>query len=32
MQTVVRRGKMMNQKISQWPHGWFARYVREKAL
>jgi transposase len=24
-------GKQTNQKISQWPHGQFARYVREKA-
>jgi putative transposase len=31
IQTGVRLGTKTNQKISQWPHGQFARYVREKA-
>ena len=31
IQTEVSLGKQTNQKISQWPHGQFARYVREKA-
>jgi putative transposase len=31
IQTGVRLGAKTNQKISQWPHGQFARYVREKA-
>jgi putative transposase len=31
IQTGVSLGKVSNQKISQWPHGQFARYVREKA-
>jgi putative transposase len=31
IQTGVSLGKRTNQKISQWPHGQFARYVREKA-
>jgi len=31
IQTGVHLGRMVNQKISQWPHGQFARYVREKA-
>jgi putative transposase len=31
IQTGVSLGKQTNQKISQWPHGQFARYVREKA-
>jgi putative transposase len=31
IQTGVRLGKVSNQKISQWPHGQFARYLREKA-
>ena len=30
-QTGVSLGKRTNQKVSQWPHGQFARYVREKA-
>jgi putative transposase len=32
IQTGVSLGKRTNQKISQWPHGQFARYVREKAM
>ena len=31
IQTGVILGHVSNQKISQWPHGQFARYVREKA-
>jgi putative transposase len=31
IQTGVRLGHVSNQKISQWPHGQFARYVAEKA-
>jgi putative transposase len=31
IQTGVSLGRKTNQKISQWPHGQFARYVREKA-
>jgi putative transposase len=31
IQTGVRLGKRTNQKISQWPHGQFARYLSEKA-
>jgi putative transposase len=31
IQTGVSLGKRTNQKVSQWPHGQFARYVREKA-
>jgi putative transposase len=31
IQTGVSLGKRTNQKISQWPHGQFTRYVREKA-
>jgi putative transposase len=31
IQTGVSLGRVTNQKISQWPHGQFARYVREKA-
>ena len=31
LQTGVSLGKQTNQKISQWPHGRFARYLREKA-
>ena len=31
IQTGVSLGKVTNQKISQWPHGQFARCVREKA-
>ena len=27
----MRSGAKTNQKISQWPHGQFARYVREQA-
>jgi putative transposase len=30
IQTGVSLGKKTNQKISQWPHGQFARYLREK--
>ena len=30
-QEGVSLGHVSNQKISQWPHGQFARYVREKA-
>jgi putative transposase len=30
IQTRVSLGKQTNQKISQWPHGQFARYLREK--
>jgi putative transposase len=31
IQTGVSLGKVTNQKISQWPHGQFVRYVAEKA-
>src|SRR5262249_42519441 len=31
IQTRGRLGRVTNQKISQWPHGQFARYLREKA-
>jgi transposase len=31
IQTGVSLGKQTNQKSSQWPHGQFARYLREKA-
>jgi putative transposase len=31
IQTGVSLGKVSNQKISQWPHGQFARYLSEKA-
>jgi IS605 OrfB family transposase len=31
IQTGVSLGKQTNQKFGQWPHGQFARYVREKA-
>lgn len=31
IQTGVSLGTKTNQKISQWPHGQFARYVAEKA-
>jgi putative transposase len=31
IQTGVSLGQVVNQKISQWPHGQFARYLREKA-
>jgi putative transposase len=31
IQTGVRLGTKTNQKISQWPHGQFARYLVEKA-
>jgi putative transposase len=31
IQTGVSLGKVTNQKISQWPHGQFARYLTEKA-
>jgi putative transposase len=31
IQTGVCLGRKTNQKISQWPHGQFARYVREQA-
>jgi putative transposase len=31
IQTGVSLGKQTNQKISQWPHGQFARYLSEKA-
>jgi putative transposase len=31
IQTGVSLGKRTNQKISQWPHGQFARYLKEKA-
>jgi putative transposase len=31
IQTGVRLGHVTNQKISQWPHGQFVRYLREKA-
>jgi putative transposase len=31
IQTGVQLGRTTNQKISQWPHGQFTRYLREKA-
>jgi putative transposase len=31
IQTGVSLGQKANQKISQWPHGQFVRYLREKA-
>jgi putative transposase len=31
IQTGVRLGHVTNQKISQWPHGQFTRYLTEKA-
>jgi len=31
IQTGVSLGRVTNQKISQWPHGQFARYLTEKA-
>ena len=31
IQTGVRLGKAANQKISQWPHGQFVRYLTEQA-
>src|SRR5262249_30534642 len=31
IQTGVSLGHISNQKISQWPHGQFARYLSEKA-
>ena len=31
IQTGVRLGRVSNQKISQWPHGQFVRYLTEKA-
>jgi putative transposase len=31
IQTGVSLGRKTNQKISQWPHGQFARYLTEKA-
>ena len=31
IQTGMSLGKRTNQKISQWPHGRFVRYLREKA-
>jgi len=31
IQTGVSLGRVTNQKISQWPHGQFARYLAEKA-
>jgi putative transposase len=31
IQTGVSLGRVSNQKISQWPHGQFVRYLREKA-
>jgi putative transposase len=31
IQTGVRLGRITTQKISQWPHGQFARYLAEKA-
>jgi putative transposase len=31
IQTGVQLGRVVNQKISQWPHGQFARYLTEKA-
>jgi putative transposase len=31
LQTGVSLGRVSNQKISQWPHGQFVRYLTEKA-
>jgi putative transposase len=31
IQTGVQWGRVTNQKISQWSHGQFARYVSQKA-
>jgi putative transposase len=31
IQTGVHLGRVTNQKISQWPHGQFVRYVQHKA-
>jgi putative transposase len=31
IQTGVSLGRVTNQKISQWPHGQFTRYLSEKA-
>jgi IS605 OrfB family transposase len=31
IQTGVQLGHVVNQKVSQWPHGQFARYLKEKA-
>jgi putative transposase len=31
IQTGVSLGSKTNQKISQWPHGQFVRYLRDKA-
>jgi putative transposase len=31
IQSGVSLGRVTNQKISQWPHGQFARYLTEKA-
>ncbi len=31
IQTGVSLGTVTNQKISQWPHGQFGRYLTEKA-
>jgi putative transposase len=31
IQTGAQLGRTTNQKISQWPHGQFTRYLREKA-
>jgi putative transposase len=31
IQTGVSLGRVSNQKISQWPHSQFVRYLREKA-
>jgi IS605 OrfB family transposase len=31
IQTGVSLGRVSNQKISQWPHGQFVRYLTEKA-
>jgi putative transposase len=31
IQTGVSLGRQTNQQISQWPHGQFVRYLREKA-
>jgi putative transposase len=31
IQTGVQLGRVVNQRISQWPHGQFTKYLREKA-
>ena len=31
IQTGVSLGKVTNQKVSQWPHGQFTKYLTEKA-